>query len=517
MSVDTRTPRGLSADEPVLSMVKVPCDPAQVVVNHASFRVRLATPPPVSITVPHTGPLPRVPAAARRRPPVVWTGRSAPGDTGAGTLIRAAREAGHGRAGEGAATQVLPRVARAPQLAGVVGPRSPQPPEQTRVLPRVSARPGGPEEDRQQRRPAPANRAAARTVGRQAYHSGRNLSLGVVLLPLRLLLGFMSIYAGMGKLTDPVYFDGGVRGSLYAWLSALQPWTVAAPLHDWALSHPVGAGLTVAFIQIIVGVLTIFGLWQRVAAGLGALLSLALLVTVSWRQGPAFDTPDIVLCAAWSPLLIAGAPVYSLDARLAGEAWRRLGPRAPLADLRHRVLRRGAALATLLIGTSLLIGSMLGSAVRSDQFPTLPEPGEPPRNHLPGRPLPGEEAEEEDKGAGREDEGEAGANEGRAAEDEDEPGAAEDEAGSAPGAADEGPAGGAATGGATQESFPRSEQTVPAPQQPSAPDSYTPQESPAAPPTGSAPGDAGEAPESTAPSDDGGEQGSLDPIGGLLG
>ncbi|MGW7417126.1 hypothetical protein ACWGIG_32235, partial [Streptomyces sp. NPDC054863] len=40
MSVDTRTP-GFD-DQPALSMVKVPCDPAQVIVNHASFRVQLA-------------------------------------------------------------------------------------------------------------------------------------------------------------------------------------------------------------------------------------------------------------------------------------------------------------------------------------------------------------------------------------------------------------------------------------------------------------------------------------------
>ncbi|MFP8905659.1 hypothetical protein ACLIYN_15395, partial [Streptomyces atacamensis] len=46
MSVDTRTPRGFFDDEPVLSTVKVPSDPAEVVVNHASFRVRLASPPP---------------------------------------------------------------------------------------------------------------------------------------------------------------------------------------------------------------------------------------------------------------------------------------------------------------------------------------------------------------------------------------------------------------------------------------------------------------------------------------
>ena len=50
------------------------------------------------------------------------------------------------------------------------------------------------------------------------------MNLGVVLLPLRVFLGFISIYAGMGKLCDPVYFDGGERGSMVKWLH------IAAPL-----------------------------------------------------------------------------------------------------------------------------------------------------------------------------------------------------------------------------------------------------------------------------------------------
>ncbi|WP_049563941.1 DoxX family membrane protein [Streptomyces sp. SBT349] len=539
MSVDTRTPRGgPTLDEPVLSTVKVPSDPAQVVVNHASFRVQLATPPPVSIAVPDTAPVPRIPAAGRRRP-LVWTGRSAPGDAGASGLLRAVREAGH--AVDGAATQVLPRVATGARPASLVGPRHPQPSESTRLLvtggggagtrgPALGepsdpdaaedaadlamdpgADPGvGPGADRGTRSGAHAGERSHRADARQAYHPGRHLSLGVVLLPLRLLLGFMAIYAGMGKLTNPVYFDGGERGSLNAWLGALEPWSAAAPLHEWALSHPVGAGLTVAFTQLIVGVLTVFGLWQRVAAGLGAALSLALLVTVGWKNGPAYDAPDIFLAAAWSPLLIAGAPVYSLDARLAGEAWRRLGPRAPLADLRHRVLRRGAALATLLIGLALLIGSMLGSAVRSDRFPTLPGPGEPPRNHLPGEPLP-EETTEEDRAEDERREEKSGA----AAEESATPGERREED-AAPGDAS-GPGRGGATDGPPSEEGPSAEQTVPAPrqEQPSAPDPLVPEGVPS--PSSPGAGDGGEPVQESPPVDEGGDGSSLSPIGGLLG
>ncbi len=237
------------------------------------------------------------------------------------------------------------------------------------------------------------SRRHADDPARHAYYPGRRMNLGVVLLPLRVFLGFISIYAGMGKLCDPVYFDGGKRGSMVTWLNTLHPWEVAEPLRQFALSHPVGSGLVIAFLQVIVGVLTVLGCWQRVAAVVGAMLSAALLVTVSWKAVPVYDAPDIIYLAAWSPLIIAGAPVYSVDGRLAGSAWRRLGPLADIWDLRRYVLRRGALVTFLVTGVTLLVGSLLGGAVRDADRVVVPGPGEAPRNELPGSPLPKEPGE----------------------------------------------------------------------------------------------------------------------------
>ncbi|WP_079025869.1 DoxX family protein [Streptomyces yangpuensis] len=400
MSVDTRT-SGFD-DQPALSMVKVPCDPAQVIVNHASFRVRLAPSPsarPKPAQAPGRAPVlgGAVVAAAgatRRRTPVVWSGKSDTAGAAAamGGLLQAVR--GHDEH-DGGATQVIPRVDLAHDLAEdtlatptVIGQRSYGDPAETRPLAAVRDLPyeqphgpgAGPGPD--SRRPQADNR------GQASYYPGRRMNLGVVLLPLRVFLGFISIYAGMGKLCDPVYFDGGERGSMVTWLHTLTPWALAEPLRDFALAHPVGAGLSVAFLQVIVGVLTVFGLWQRFAACFGALLSAALLMTVSWKTVPAYDAPDIIYLAAWSPLIIAGAPVYSLDGRLAGEAWRTLGPRSEIWRLRRRVLRRGAVMATVVCGLTLLVGSLLGGAVRSTTVVTVPGPGQAPSNYLPGRPLP---------------------------------------------------------------------------------------------------------------------------------
>ncbi|MFC7966715.1 DoxX family protein [Streptomyces cinereoruber] len=416
MSVDTRTPRPGFDDQPALSMVKVDSDPAQVIVNHASFRVRLApAPQPKFAAGARTAALSGVGAgvaagaAARagggpRRRPVVWTGKSSPGATG---LLQAVRESsvatlepvgGHGGQDTGA-TQAIPRVGDT--MPTPVVPAGPLLPPMRRAegayddLYEMRPEPEaygdggtyGGEDGGEGARPGRADRRHGQDSVRHAYYPGRRMNLGVVLLPLRVFLGLISVYAGMGKLCDPVYFDGGERGSMVKWLNSLHPWALAEPLRDFALQHPVGAGLTVAFLQVVVGVLTILGLWQRVAAVVGALLSAALLLTVSWKSVPVYDSADIIYLAAWTPLIMAGAPVYSVDGRLAGEAWRTLGPRADLLDLRRRVTRRGSLLAAVVVGLTLLIGSVLGGAVRSTEMVTVPGPNDDPVNHLPGRPL----------------------------------------------------------------------------------------------------------------------------------
>ncbi|WP_142217875.1 DoxX family membrane protein [Streptomyces sp. SLBN-118] len=413
-------------------MVKVDCDPAQVIVNHASFRVRLAQSPRPARALADTARIPVVGgagAAVRRRAPVVWSGRSAPGDAGATGLLQAVRNSTaerdtfgtdtfdspaydsggfDGGAFVSGATQVIPRIDRAagratgtayPPVAGGAesgGPDRPLlPPMRQAAGAYDSYHPYGQEPYGDEEfvtgsdGEGSVQRHGADAV-RHAYYPGRRMNLGVVLLPMRVFLGFISIYAGMGKLCDPVYFDGGERGSMVKWLNSLHPWGLAEPLRDFALSHPVGAGLTVAFLQVVVGVLTVLGLWQRVAAVIGALLSAALILTVSWKTVPAYDAPDITYLAAWSPLIIAGAPVYSVDGRLAGEAWRKLGPRSELWELRRRVLRRGTVVASVVVGLTLLIGSVLGGAVRSSDMVTVPGPNQDPTNHLPGSPLPQE-------------------------------------------------------------------------------------------------------------------------------
>ncbi|OEV04977.1 hypothetical protein AN216_05070, partial [Streptomyces oceani] len=138
------TPPGFTEDASVLSTVRVPSDPAQVVVNHVSFRVELPTPAPrnrlldaasrsyADARAGNSGGRPASTGASvrRRRPPLVWSGHIGPEDTGARRLLRAARTPVVEREGldgpeeldqpqRDVATQTLPRVIeRAPGAAG---------------------------------------------------------------------------------------------------------------------------------------------------------------------------------------------------------------------------------------------------------------------------------------------------------------------------------------------------------------------------------------------------------------
>ncbi|WP_107409519.1 DoxX family protein [Mangrovactinospora gilvigrisea] len=303
--------------------------------------------------------------------------------------------AGHGGSGGGdpEATQALPVVAagarvlrRRPGGGGVTRPvpaPTPPPLQETAMMPPVRIAP--PQDEARPAVPLSATEqtgAFRRLTGVHAWYPGRRMNLGLVLLPLRIVLGVMMIGAGVAKLTDPVYFDGGSRGSMMRWLLSLHPWQLAAPLVDFAIQHPIGSGLTVAFVQIAIGALSVLGLWQRVCAAAGMLLAAALLVTVSWRSAPVWDTPAALYLAAWSPLLIAGAPLFSIDSRLAAEAWRRFQPRPEVWQLRRRVIVRGTPMVALVLGLTLLLGAGLGASTRG-QARTGTGPGLPAQEPLP--------------------------------------------------------------------------------------------------------------------------------------
>jgi len=151
-------------------------------------------------------------------------------------------------------------------------------------------------------------------------------SAGWALLPLRAFLGFTFCFAGLQKLANPAFFDASNPASIQSQLAGA---VRRSPIHALVspLAHvAVPLGLLIALGELAVGLGALLGLWTRLAAVGGALISLMLLLTVSFHSSPYYTGSDIVFLFAWMPLVLAGAGgVLSADAILSNRARRQMG------------------------------------------------------------------------------------------------------------------------------------------------------------------------------------------------
>ncbi|MEU1369308.1 DoxX family protein [Streptomyces sp. NPDC005803] len=158
-----------------------------------------------------------------------------------------------------------------------------------------------------------------RGYGMNGRGPGEATSLGELarqhaLLPLRIFLGVTFVYAALDKLTDSSFFHATGPGSIGEQMSAVRDSSAIPALVDLALKSPSGFGYAIAIGELAVGIGTLLGLWTRIAALGGALISLSLWLTVSWQVSPYYFGNDLVYLMAWLPLLLGGAASFSVDA-----------------------------------------------------------------------------------------------------------------------------------------------------------------------------------------------------------
>lgn len=188
-------------------------------------------------------------------------------------------------------------------------------------------------------------------------------ALARALLPLRAFLGFTFCFAGLQKLANPGFFQASNPGSIQAQLAGS---VRLSPIH--ALISPlthvaVPLGLLIALAEIAIGLGTLLGLWQRLAAAGGVALSLLLWLTVSFHSSPYYTGADIVFVFAWTPLLLAGAgPLFSADAAIAARTRALRGNRRVSDEeaSRREVVLKGTATAAAAGGALVLGGVVAG-------------------------------------------------------------------------------------------------------------------------------------------------------------
>ncbi|MGO9659264.1 MAG: Rieske 2Fe-2S domain-containing protein [Acidimicrobiales bacterium] len=230
--------------------------------------------------------------------------------------------------------------------------------------------------------------------------SGTLASPEGTLLLLRAFLGVTFTFAGLQKLANPNFFSPIAPGSFQ---EQLRGSIITSPLHhllDPALHAPVVFAVVVAVGEIAVGLGTLVGLFGRVAATGGALLSLSFFLTVSFRDNPYYYGADIVFLFAWTPFVLGGSGAFSLDgvyARRAERARAALSAATPrggmtkrklaaskrqTAELERRTFLQKAAAAGVVALTGFTLGGLvsalgrfLHSARPSGAVASLPDAG----------------------------------------------------------------------------------------------------------------------------------------------
>jgi thiosulfate dehydrogenase [quinone] large subunit len=150
------------------------------------------------------------------------------------------------------------------------------------------------------------------------------------LAPLRIFLGVTFVYAGLQKLANPNFFRAASSISIQAQLIASSHTSPLRLLLTHLIPFAKPIGIVISFAELAVGLGVLLGLWTRVAALGGALLSLTLFLTVSFHTSPYFTGADIVFLFAWLPFIIAGGGTrLSVDAWIANRASTREGVASP--------------------------------------------------------------------------------------------------------------------------------------------------------------------------------------------
>src|SRR3954468_2776770 len=194
------------------------------------------------------------------------------------------------------------------------------------------------------------------------------------LLPLRLFLGATFTFAGLQKLADPAYLDAQSPTSVQATMLSLQHQSPIGWMLGLSAHAPVLVGVSIALGELAVGLATLVGLWVRVAAAGGLLLSLTFFLTVSFHTRPYYYGSDIVFVFAWTVPLLAGVwPGWTADRWIAARA------RGDTDPHRRALVLGGVGAAVLAATAGVLAGitAAVGRALHSDAAPAVASLGPP--------------------------------------------------------------------------------------------------------------------------------------------
>jgi thiosulfate dehydrogenase [quinone] large subunit len=161
-----------------------------------------------------------------------------------------------------------------------------------------------------------------------------------VLLPLRAFLAVVFLYAGLSKIADRRFLDSSKPTSMHQTTQAIKAGSPIGGLLGPVIDHSFAFGLLMACAEVAVGIGIALGLFTRVAAIGGVLLTFSLFLTVSWQSNPWYTGADIGYVFALTPLILAGRTPLSVDDWMA----RTYAPDDEQLPMRRAMLAGGAAM-----------------------------------------------------------------------------------------------------------------------------------------------------------------------------
>ena len=141
-------------------------------------------------------------------------------------------------------------------------------------------------------------------------------------VPMRLFLASVFLFAAYAKLTYPGFFDPNASFGFHSAVqSAKDAHTPLSSLMGPLASHTSTFGHITAFAELAIGLGLLVGLLTRVAAAGGMLFTGTIVLSINWpsvRQytgnGGWFTSVDLAVIAALSVFVLGGAGPLSLDA-----------------------------------------------------------------------------------------------------------------------------------------------------------------------------------------------------------
>ncbi len=148
----------------------------------------------------------------------------------------------------------------------------------------------------------------------------RRLPNSWAVVPLRVFLAALFLFAGYAKLTYPGFFDPKSPVGLKATIDSVKADSPIGGMLGPISDHPSLLGHVTAFAEIAIGLGLLVGLLTRVAALGGIVLTAMIALSVNWNSikeysGSSgwFTSVDLAVAAALSIFVIGGAGPLCLD------------------------------------------------------------------------------------------------------------------------------------------------------------------------------------------------------------